>query len=98
MLDTNGLKKWCKDIVHSYIEADFDSASGVFRSQLRNCLQSLDILAGCNSESARDALEGTIFAELQKHFRHWAQESGSSHELIIWLEGFFVGVNSGLQM
>jgi hypothetical protein len=98
MLDTNGLKRWCEDIVHSFVYSDFDSGSKVFRSKVSDCLQSMGILELCGSQQKRHALEKVIFANLQKQFHRWVEDSGRRRELIIWLEGFFVGANSVLQV
>ena len=98
MLDANELKHWCEDIVHTYRDADFDTSSEVFRSKVRNCLQSMRILEQCGSQQKRDVLESVVFAELRKQFHHWVESKGSSHDLITWLGGFFVGVNSVLRM
>ena len=98
VLDTNGLKKWCEDIVHTFVHADFDSGSEVFRSKVRNSLQSMGILKLSGGQQKRDAFEKVIFAELRKEFHRWVEDRDSQRELIIWLEGFFVGVNSVLQI
>jgi hypothetical protein len=50
------------------------------------------------SQQKRDAFERVIFAELQKEFHRWVEDKDSQRELVIWLEGFFVGANSVLQL
>ena len=94
MLDRNELNKWCRDIVHAYIDADFDSASSVFRSVVSNCLQRMGILELSSRLHDREMLQKAIHSKLQEEFRLWVKDEGSRHELITWLEGFIIGVNS----
>lgn len=97
MIDRDELKKCCKDIVHAYIDANFDSASKVVRSVVNNCLQTVGITKELGQPQETEVLQKAIYAELQEEFHHWVKDKGSSQELITWLEGFIMGVNSALQ-
>ncbi|MGD8529364.1 MAG: hypothetical protein PVH35_05095 [Syntrophobacterales bacterium] len=96
MIDRNELKKCCKDIVHTYIDANFDSGSKVFRSVVNNCLQTVGITEELRKPQETEVLQKSIYAELQEEFRYWVKDKGSSRELINWLEGFIIGVNAVL--
>jgi hypothetical protein len=96
MVDRDELNKCCKDIVHTYIDADFDSASKVFRSVVNNCLQTMGITELLSKPQEREVLKKAVYAELQEEFRQWVKDKGSRQELITWLKGFIIGVNSVL--
>ena len=96
MVDRNELKKCCKDIVHTYINANFDSGSKVFRSAVTNCLQAVGITNQLAKQKEAKVLQKAVYAELQEEFRYWIKDRGSSQELITWLEGFIIGVISAL--
>jgi hypothetical protein len=96
MVDRNEVKRCCKDIVHAYIDADFDSGAKMFRSAVNNCLQAAGITERLGKQQEREVLHKAIHAELQEEFRHWVKDKGSRQELITWLEGFIIGVNSVL--
>ena len=71
MVDRNEFKKCCKDIVHTYINANFDSGSKVFRSAVNNCLQAVGITQQLSKPQETEVLQRTIYAELQEEFRYW---------------------------
>ena len=96
MVDRNELKKCCKDIVHTYIDANFDSGSKAFRSAVNNCLQAVGITKQLGKPQETEVLQKAVYAELQEEFRYWIKDRGSSQELINWLEGFIIGINSAL--
>ena len=96
MVDRNEFKKCCKDIVHTYINVNFDSGSKVFRSAVNNCLQAVGITQQLSKPQETEVLQKAVYAELQEEFRYWVKDRGSSQELITWLEGFIIGVNSVL--
>jgi hypothetical protein len=93
MVDREELNKCCKDIVHTYIDANFDSASKIFRSVVNNCLQTVGITKRLSKPQEAEVLQQAIYAELQEEFHHWVKDKGSSQELITWLQGFIIGVN-----
>ena len=93
MVDREDLNRSCKDVVHSYAQTNFDSSSDLFLTRIRECLSSAGILANISDRRARGLVEEAIIKQVRDECSNWVKRSGSTHELVTWLEGFVTGVN-----